>query len=220
MRASPLFVHPWEPLPAAEQATADGLVAITHDLSAERLLEAYTKGLFPWYEDGLPVLWWSPGRRAIIEFDEFHVPRRLQRTIRSGRMRVTFDTCFRQVIDGCADAHGRGAWITEEMIEAYCDFHVAGYAHSVEVWVGNELAGGLYGVAIGGFFSAESKFYRVRDASKVALVALVERLRARGFELLDVQILNPHTARFGAREIPRSEYLRRLQRAIARPVAF
>lgn len=216
----PAFVLPDEPLPSADQADPTGLVAIGHDLSATRLLEAYTKGLFPWYEEGLPVLWWSPDPRAILEFSEFHVPRRLQRTIRSGRWTVTFDRCFRDVIEGCADAHGRGSWITEELIEAYSEFHEAGYAHSVEVWLGGDLVGGLYGVAIGGFFSAESKFYRVRDASKVALVALVERLKQKGFELLDFQVLNPHTARFGAREIPRSEYIQRLKRAIRKDVRF
>ncbi len=216
----PRFVLAGEPLPEADQADSAGLVAISQDLSAARLLEGYAKGLFPWYEEGLPVLWWSPDPRAILPFDRFHVPRRLRRTIRSGKMAVTFDRCFRRVIEGCADAHGRGNWITDEMIEAYTEFHELGYAHSVEVWQNGDLVGGLYGVAIGAFFAAESKFHRVRDASKVALVALVERLRRRGFELLDIQVLNPHTARFGGTEIPRREYLRLLQRALGKNVTF
>ncbi len=216
----PVLIRPSDPLPSPEQADAEGLVAIGTDLSVPRLLEAYSKGLFPWYEEGLPVMWWSPDPRGILEFDRFHVPRRLRRTIRSGKFSVTFDRCFRTVMESCAEVHGRGQWITDEMIAAYTQLHEAGYAHSVEVWSNGRLAGGLYGVAIGGFFAAESKFYRERDASKVALVALVDRLRERGFLLLDLQILNDHTKQFGATNIPRSEYLRRLAAAIRAPVHF
>ncbi len=216
----PVMIRPSDPLPSPERSDPEGLVAIGTDLSVPRLLEAYTKGMFPWYEEGLPVMWWSPDPRAVLEFDEFHVPRRLKRTIRSGKFHVTFDRCFRTVMESCAEVHGPGLWITSEMIEVYTELHKAGFAHSVEVWSGSNLAGGLYGVSIGGFFAAESKFYRERDASKVALVALVERLRERGFCLLDMQILNPHTERFGAKNIPRSEYLRRLAEAIQLDVRF
>ena len=168
------------------------------------------------------MAWWSPDPRAVIEFGRFHVPRRLPRTCRSGRFQVTFDRDFAGVIRGCATAAGRvgETWLTPTMIDAYIRLHKLGYAHSVEAWHDGRLAGGTYGLAIGGLFAAESMFYRVRDASKVALVHLVEHLRPRGYSLLDIQQLTPHTARFGAIEIPRKQYLRRLATALAQPVRF
>ena len=161
-------------------------------------------------------VWWSPDPRALIEFDRFHVSRRLRRTCRSAKFEITRDVDFAGVIRGCAMAPSRlnQTWLTSEMIDAYIRLHKLGYAHSVEVWYQQELAAGVYGVAIGGLFAAESKFYRVRDASKVALVRLVEHLRSRGYTLLDIQQLTPHTARLGAAAIPRVEYLARLAVAI------
>jgi leucyl/phenylalanyl-tRNA---protein transferase len=202
-----------------EAADARGLVAVGGDLRPETLLTAYRSGVFPWYEEGLPVCWWSPDPRAVLPLDNLHVSRRLARTIRSGRFTVTFDRDFAGVIRGCAD-RAEGTWITRDMMLAYQRLHDLDHAHSVEAWRGGELAGGVYGVAIGGFFAAESMFYRVSDASKVALVALVEHLRAHGYVLLDVQMVTEHTARLGVVEIPRREYLRRLRDAVVKPVSF
>jgi leucyl/phenylalanyl-tRNA--protein transferase len=203
-----------------ELADADGLVAIGGDLSPRRLLEAYSRGIFPFYDEDSPILWWSPDPRAIFELDGLHVSRRLARTVRSGRFVVTVNRAFAAVIHGCADRPGQGVWITPDMIDAYTRLHRLGYAHSVEVYSDGVLAGGVYGVAVGGLFAGESMFTRVRDASKVALVHLRERLRERGFLLFDVQYLNDHTASLGAIEIPRAEYLTRLRRALAHEATF
>lgn len=202
-----------------EEANAHGLVAIGGDLRPEILLDAYRRGVFPWYDESLPVCWWSPDPRAVVPLDDFHVSRRLARTIRSERFGVTIDRDFAAVIRGCAD-RGEGTWITGDLMAAFEGLHASGHAHSVETWRGGELAGGVYGLAIGGFFSAESMFHRVRDASKVALAALVERLRAREFALMDVQMLTEHTARAGAVEIPRSNYLTRLHEAVRLDTVF
>jgi leucyl/phenylalanyl-tRNA--protein transferase len=206
------------PFPDPAHAPRDGPLAVGGDLSAERLLAAYTAGIFPYYESP-PVLWWSPDPRAVFDLDGFHVSRRLARTIRSGRFRVSFDQAFDAVIRACGD-RDEGTWITAEMIAAFNDLHRLGHAHSVEVWQGDTLAGGVYGVTVGGLFAGESMFSRVSDASKVALVHLVERLRQRGFVLFDVQILNDHTASLGAVEIPRRVYLHRLADAVRRDVRF
>ncbi len=235
--------------PSAEMADPEGLIGFGGRLSADWLLDAYSHGIFPWPidEPDTPVAWWSPDPRAIIELDRFHVPRRLKRMCRSGRFEVTRDRDFSGVIHGCATADDRtgGTWIIPAMIEAYLRLHRLGHAHSVEAhsveahsveahsveahsveahsvetWYEGQLAGGTYGVSLGGLFAAESMFYRVRDASKVALVHLVEHLRARGYTIFDIQQLTPHTSRFGAIEIPRSEYLVRLADALARPVTF
>jgi leucyl/phenylalanyl-tRNA--protein transferase len=167
----------------------------------------------------LPMFWWSPDPRAIIELDGLHVSRRLTRTVRSGKFRVSFDEDFAGVIRGCGD-RAEGTWITPDMVTAYTRLFDLGVAHSVEVWHNGQLAGGTYGVALGGLFAAESMFYRVRDASKVALVALADRLRQRGFELWDIQMLTDHTASLGAVEVPRAEYLKRLHRALCKPARF
>jgi leucyl/phenylalanyl-tRNA---protein transferase len=203
-----------------ELADADGLVGVGGDLSPRRLLEAYRRGIFPWYDAQTPILWWSPDPRAIFEMDGLHVSRRLARTVRSGKFAVTVDRDFAGVIRGCADRPEPGVWITPEMVEAYERLHRLGHAHSVEVWHGGELAGGLYGVAVGGLFAGESMFTRVRDASKVALVHVMGRLRERGYQLFDVQFLNDHTESLGAVEIPRREYLARLRRALECPATF
>jgi|SRR5437870_3289076 len=198
-----------------EFADENGLVALGGDLRPERLLYAYRSGVFPWYNEGEPICWWSPDPRAIFELDGLRVSRRLARTLRSGPYRVTVDRDFAGVIRGCAERGEEGTWIIPEMIGAYERLHRLGYAHSVEVWCGTDLAGGLYGVAVGGLFAGESMFSRQRDASKVALVDTVERLRGQGFQLFDIQLLTEHTARLGAVEISRKQYLARLRRALA-----
>ena len=205
-----------------EQVTNEhGVVNIGGKLTPDWLLDAYTHGIFPW-----PVTnpknrresilgWFSPDPRSIFEYEQFYVSRRLERTCKSGRFRITFDTDFAGVIRACAERHEEsGTWITPRLIKAYIRFHRLGYAHSVEAWLGDELAGGVYGTAIGGLFAAESMFFRHRDASKVALVALMKHLQDHDYQLVDIQMKTAHTARLGAVEIPRSEYLRRLQSAL------
>lgn len=217
-------LHPSRFFPPADEASPEGLVGFGGKLTVEWLLDAYTHGIFPWpiTDFEAPLAWWSPDPRAVIEFDRFHVPRRLERTCRSGMFRVTRDHDFPGVIRGCAMVPSRvgQTWLTHEMIDAYIELHRAGYGHSIEVWHGGELAGGVYGVAIGGLFAAESKFYRVRDASKVALVHLVAHLRRCGYALIDIQQLTPHTARFGAAAIPRNEFLARVEKAVENSVDF
>jgi leucyl/phenylalanyl-tRNA--protein transferase len=202
-----------------ELADEHGLVAIGGDLKPKNLLKAYRSGVFPWFGEGDPVLWWSPDPRAIFELDGLHISRRLARTLRSGRFELTIDRDFAGVIRGCADRE-EGTWLTGDMIAAYETLYRLGYAHSVETWQGDALAGGIYGVALGGFFAGESMFHRVRDASKVALAYLIDHLRQRGFQLFDIQMVTDHTTRLGAVEIPRAEYLERLRRALACPAKF
>jgi len=209
--------------PPPTQSTPDGLVSISGDLSCERLLDAYRHGIFPWpvyVED--PMLWWSPDPRAILPLQGMHVSKRLQRRLRAGEIQATCDRAFDQVIRGCSAGPGRegGTWLTDEMIDAYGEFHHQGHAHSVEVWQDGRLVGGIYGVAVGGLFAAESMYSRVRDASKVALVRLVEHLNARGYQLLDVQQWTTHTGSLGVVEISRDEYLRRLPEIVDLPVTF
>jgi leucyl/phenylalanyl-tRNA--protein transferase len=210
--------------PPAELAGPEGLLAVGGRLSPAWLLDAYRHGIFPWPQSDLddPMLWWSPDPRAVIEFDRFHLSRRLAQTCRNGRFLVTCDEDFAGVIHGCGTASGREGrtWLTPSMVNAYIRLHKLGYAHSVEVWREGQLAGGTYGVAIGGLFSAESMFHYVRDASKVALAYLVAHLRTREYRLLDIQQLTPHTARMGAIEIPRDEYLGRLAQSITLPIRF
>ncbi len=192
----------------------DGLVGVGGELAPAILLRAYADGVFPWFSAGDPVLWWSPDPRAIFPFESFHVSRRLARTVASGKYRVSVNTCFRRVMEACGEFREEGSWIIPEMVEAYTGLHEMGFAHSVETWLGDELVGGIYGVAVGGLFAGESMFFRTPDASKVALVALYQRLVFRGFELFDTQIANDHTNRFGAVEIPCGEYLMRMRKAV------
>jgi len=196
-----------------------GLVGVGGDLEVPRLLTAYCQGVFPMYEESEPICWWSPDPRAVFDLDHFHVPRRLARTVRSGKFQITFDREFVGVMRGCAE-RAEGTWITADMIEGYHRLHRLDHAHSVEVWRGGELVGGAYGVSIGGLFAGESMFFRERDASKVALVHLIDRLRSRGFVLFDTQILNEHTRSLGAYVLPRDQYLDQLRRAIELPVTF
>lgn len=209
--------------PPPTHSTPDGLVSIGGDLSCERLLDAYRHGIFPWpvYEED-PMLWWSPDPRAILPLEGMHISKRLERRLRSGEFQATCDLAFEEVIRGCSAGPGRegGTWLTEEMIDAYCALHRHGQAHSVEVWQDERLVGGVYGVAIGGLFAAESMFYRVRDASKVALARLVAHLDERGYQLMDVQQWTPHTGSLGVLEISRDEYLQRLEEVVDLPVTF
>lgn len=209
-----------DPRQAPSSGRHAGLVAIGGDLSVSRLLLAYRSGLFPWSDD--PITWWSPDPRAVFELDRFHVPRSLERVLRSGRFRVTLNQAFEAVMVGCAGpAPGReSTWISPGFVQAYTQLHRIGHAHSVECWLGGELAGGIYGVALGGLFAGESMFHRASDASKVALAHLVERLRARGFVLFDIQMATPITRRLGATEISREEYLRRLAQAVVLPCSL
>ena len=210
--------------PPAEVATEDGLVGMGGSLEPEWILDAYTHGIFPWPIGELdePMLWWSLDPRAIIELDAFHISRRLQRTCRGSRFTVTCDQDFTGVIHGCATDPSRegGTWITPAMIGAYTRMFELGHVHSIEAWHEGRLAGGIYGIAINGLFAAESMFFKQRDASKVALVGLLNHLRARGYVLFDIQQLTPHSQRFGAVEIPRREYLRRLADALQTPTTF
>jgi leucyl/phenylalanyl-tRNA--protein transferase len=191
-------------------------------LAPALLLAAYRQGIFPMAVSPRGTIgWFSPDPRAIIPLDDaFHVPHGLRRTLKKNPYAVTFDRDFPAVIHACATARQRGNWISAEIIESYCELHRLGRAHSVEAWQEGRLVGGLYGVHIGGAFFGESMFHRATDASKVALVALVDRLRAGQFVLLDTQWLTPHLAQFGACEIPRAEYLRRLALAVRRRRSF
>jgi leucyl/phenylalanyl-tRNA--protein transferase len=205
--------------PPPELAEENGLLAVGGDLSAKRLLLAYSKGIFPWYSAGEPILWWSPSPRLVIIPDEFKVPSRLSRFIKQQKYKVTMDHAFQQVITGCASAADRqdkGTWIDDDMIEAYTLLHEMGYAHSVECWMDDELVGGLYGIALGKIFFGESMFSRQSNASKVAFVYLAEKLLERGFGLIDCQLKTEHLMQFGAREIPGAEF----QDLLAKSVDF
>jgi leucyl/phenylalanyl-tRNA--protein transferase len=185
------------------------------------LVRAYREGIFPMALESGEIAWFSPDPRGIIPLDTFHVPARLARVIRRGTFTMRVDTAFERVMRACAErSDDEGTWIDDTIIESYLALHRLGLAHSVEAWIGSELAGGLYGVHLGGAFFGESMFHRVTDASKVALVSLVDRLDRRGFVLLDTQWVTPHLEQFGAIEIPRDDYLRRLARALARDCAF
>ncbi|MCX7628248.1 MAG: leucyl/phenylalanyl-tRNA--protein transferase [Methylophilaceae bacterium] len=210
---------PFPPLHAALR-DPNGLIAIGGTLSRARLLAAYRAGIFPWYSPGQPVFWWSPDPRMVLFPQELRISRSLAKRLRKPDYEVRFDTAFRAVIEACAETPRpgqEGTWIVPEMVEAYCELHQAGYAHSVETWMGGTLAGGLYGVAIGGMFYGESMFHRATDASKIALVHLVRRLQSHGFGMIDCQMHTPHLARMGAREIPRVAFAARLAALIDLP---
>ena len=207
----PVFRLGPEPIfPPAHLAEPEGLLALGGDLQPERLLTAYRQGIFPWYEQDGPILWWSPDPRLVLVPAELRVTERLRRTIRQGRFETRYDTAFGQVIKACAEVrrvHEEGTWITPEMQQAYIKLHELGHAHCMESWRDGELVGGIYGVRVGRCFCGESMFYRQPDASKVALVALVRQLTAEGVELIDCQVPSEHLIRLGAREIPRSSFL-------------
>lgn len=207
-----------------ELADEHGVVRIGGSLSPDWLLHAYRHGIFPWPHGNDPplLLWFSPDPRAIFEMDGLHISRSLRRTLHRGKFEVTTDKAFSQVIRACAVVGDRceGTWITPQMVAAYELLHHEGVTHSVEVWHEGQLAGGVYGVAVGGLFAAESMFYHVTDASKVALVHLMGHLRARGYQLFDIQQLTEHTASLGATEIPRSQYLKQLKQVVPLPITW
>lgn len=215
------WLDPDTPFPPVSAALRDpnGLLAAGTDLSPGRLLDAYARGIFPWFNPGEPILWWSPDPRMVLFPDELRVTRSLAKVLRNRPYEIRFDTAFRQVMEACAAPRPgqTGSWIGPAMIEAYTRLHHLGYAHSVETWIDGELAGGLYGVAMGGMFYGESMFYRVRDASKIALVHLVLQLKHWGFGLIDCQMKTAHLASLGAREIPRAEFLRLVRKLIESP---
>jgi leucyl/phenylalanyl-tRNA--protein transferase len=206
--------------PPPEEADPSGLLAVGGDLSSERLLEAHRLGIFPWYSDDEPILWWSPNPRLVLDLGDFKISRSLRKTLNKKIFQVTFDQAFADVMRACALAPRdgqRGTWITDDMREAYARLHKLGYAHSVESWFDGELAGGLYGVSLGKVFFGESMFHRRADASKVALAALVERLKSWNFHFIDAQMTTAHLLRFGAKELPRRVFLKRLSEALKSP---
>jgi leucyl/phenylalanyl-tRNA---protein transferase len=206
--------------PPVEHAHSSGLLAIGGDLSPARLLEAYRRGIFPWYSENEPILWWSPDPRLILELEEFKISRSLRKTLNKQIFQVTFDQAFSRVVQACASVPREGqpgTWITTDILQAYKRLHTMGYAHSVETWLNGELAGGLYGVSLGKAFFGESMFHRRTDASKVALAALVERLKSWDFHFIDAQMTTEHLLRLGAKEVPRRIFLKRLDAALDNP---
>lgn len=204
--------------PPPALALPDGLLAVGGDLSVDRLLVAYRSGIFPWYSEGDPILWWSPDPRMLLFPHEFHLSRRVQRVIKQSAFDVRMDTAFADVITACAVIRGprrTSTWITPAMRRAYIALHELGYAHSVETWQNDVLVGGLYGVSLGACFFGESMFSRETNASKVATAALVAQIRRWSFPFVDCQVYNDHLARLGAREVPRAQFLGLLERALA-----
>lgn len=206
--------------PSPILASGDGLLAVGGDLSQKRLLLAYSMGIFPWYSEAEPILWWSPDPRLVLYPEELYVSKSLKKTIKKDLFRITMDQAFERVIIACAQTrreNDEGTWIVDEMINAYCELHASGFAHSVEAWQNEKLAGGLYGVSLGKCFFGESMFTRITNASKVAFVALVNHLNALGFDLIDCQITTEHLVSFGAHEIPRALFLDQLRKSLNAP---
>ncbi|MGI1677833.1 MAG: leucyl/phenylalanyl-tRNA--protein transferase [Cellvibrionaceae bacterium] len=205
--------------PPIENALQDpnGLLAAGGDLSAQRLVEAYRRGIFPWYEDDQPILWWSPDPRLVLVPDEIHISKSMTKILRKGEFRVTADLAFEDVICACSDIKRegqRGTWIIDEMVEAYINLHDLGYAHSIEVWKGSKLVGGLYGIAIGAAFFGESMFSEVSNASKIALIALSQDLSHRGYRVIDCQMETEHLKSMGAKVVSRIEFKSLLNQSI------
>lgn len=204
--------------PPIEHALDDppGLLAAGGDLTPKRLIDAYSKGIFPWFDADQPILWWSPSPRAVLFPDQLHISRSLGKTLRRQRYRVTMDTAFAEVIQACSEPrqYSDGTWITQDMIDAYIHLHELGYAHSVEAWEGDHLVGGVYGIALGKIFFGESMFSRQTDASKVAFVHLVNQLKCWGFQLIDCQVENPHLVGLGSTNISRPQFKALLQQHI------
>ncbi len=195
--------------PPAELASPSGILAVGGDLSPERLILAYQEGIFPWYSEGEPIIWWSPDPRFVLFPGELYVSRSMRQVFRKGTFTITYDRSFREVVENCRQSRKdkSGSWITDEMLEAYCRLHELGLAHSVEAWAGDVLAGGLYGVSLGSCFFGESMFTRMSNASKAALITLVSVIRDLGFSVIDCQVYTDHLLSLGARMIPRKEYL-------------
>ncbi|WP_395051262.1 leucyl/phenylalanyl-tRNA--protein transferase [Flavobacterium sp.] len=200
--------------PPVSEANSDGILAIGGDLSTERLLLAYKSGIFPWFEEGEPIFWWSPNPRMVLFLDELVVSKSMRNILNRNIFKVTFNQNFREVISNCQKIKREdqnGTWITNDMIEAYCKLNELGIAKSVEVWQNNELVGGLYGIDLGHIFCGESMFSKVSNASKVAFIALVNQLKAANYNLLDCQVYNEHLESLGCREIEREEFMRILE---------
>jgi leucyl/phenylalanyl-tRNA--protein transferase len=205
---------PFVEFPDPRRTSPEGIVAVGGDLHPQTLSAAYRRGIFPWPATGYPMLWFCPPERAILEFGDMHVPRSLRRAASQSQLQFTIDRAFARVIRACAAAPRPGqdgTWITKEIIVAYTRFHQLGQAHSVEAWLDGRLVGGVYGVEIDGAFAAESMYYDVPNASKLALLHLIEHLRSRGLDWIDIQVMTPHMARLGAKEIQREEFLHKLQ---------
>jgi len=216
--------RPAQPLPPSRyhfpdpaNFPAEGLIAAGGDFAPATVIEAYRTGIFPWPHPSAELLWFSPDPRAILEPGGVHISRRLARTLRQGRFHATVDAAFEQVIRACADRpDDEGTWITDRLVRGYLELHDLGWAHSIETWTADgELAGGLYGIAVGAMFGAESMFHRVTDGSKAAMVAMALHADAIGVQFIDIQVLTPHTASMGGIEIPRAAYLARLRDALA-----
>ena len=206
--------------PPAEEAEADGLLAVGGDLTKERLLAAYRQGIFPWYEVGQPILWWCPNPRLVLFPEELKISRSLRKVLRKREFEIRFDSSFENVIKACADVRtkqGKGTWIIPEMQQAYTELHQEGYAHSVESWLNGELVGGLYGISLGQCFFGESMFSTVSDSSKAALVALAEFSKQAGIKIIDCQMTTQHLLSLGAREIDRQAFLRKLNQYLEKP---
>ncbi|CNL38321.1 leucyl/phenylalanyl-tRNA--protein transferase [Yersinia pseudotuberculosis] len=198
------------PSPELALREPNGLLALGGDLTAPRLLAAYQRGIFPWFNPGEMILWWSPDPRAVLFPEDLHISRSMRRFIRHCPYRFTLNHAFAEVISACATERDEGTWIGPDVQRAYCQLHASGHAHSLEVWLGNELVGGLYGVAVGAVFCGESMFSRADNASKSALMVFCHHFTHHGGELIDCQVLNAHTASLGAVEIPRNFFLQQL----------
>jgi len=206
--------------PDPRHAAEEGLLAYGGDLHPDRILKAYRMGIFPWYTPGDPILWWSPDPRTVLIPEEFHCPRRLERTVRQQRFSIRTDTNFSQVIKACATIprkHEKGTWITREMQAAYIQLYELGFAHSIETWQEEELVGGLYGISLGRCFFGESMFSLISNASKTALAVLAQQLLSWNFLFIDCQFQTEHLSRFGTREISRAKYLKLLEHALEQP---
>lgn len=206
--------------PPPHLASEEGLLAVGGDLTQKRLLLAYRMGIFPWFSNNEPILWWSPDPRLVLYPQEIKTSKTLKKIIKKEVFKVTMDLAFNEVINQCAQVRlkkNQGTWIIEDMIEAYCQLHESGFAHSVEVWRQGELAGGLYGVSLGKCFFGESMFTRISNASNIALVKLVEYLKKLSFDMIDCQVATEHLTRFGARQIPRIRFLNQLEKSLRAP---
>ncbi|MEE8551834.1 MAG: leucyl/phenylalanyl-tRNA--protein transferase [Desulfobacterales bacterium] len=206
--------------PPPRLAPRDGLLAVGGDLSQKRLLLAYSMGIFPWFSDNEPIIWWSPDPRLVLYPRDVRVSRTLRKIIKKNMFHLTMDSAFDQVINQCAQTrlqNNEGTWLVKDMIDAYCKLHESGFAHSVEAWYNNKLVGGLYGVSLGRCFFGESMFAHFSNASNVALVRLVEYLNDLSFDMIDCQVTTDHLIRFGAREIPRIRFLEQLEKSLEKP---
>ena len=218
----PILLEPGviDDFPDPKLADSEGLVAVGGDLSVERLLRAYDQGVFPWFGDESPELWWSPDPRAVLHPWNLHISRKMSRVLRTSGWRTTWNQAFTEVMLACSENRSDGTWIVPEMVEAYTQLHVDGHAHSLEVWQEDELIGGIYGVHRGALFAAESMFHRVGDASKVALIQAVQTLQQSGIEMLDLQLMTEHLISMGAEAIPRRKYLARVRELRGKPIVF